>query len=510
MAKRSIASWLSRLRTILIVAGLGLALTACGGDQSNAQLSQPISASAPTNAPPVIAGTPSTLIHAGQPYLFQPTASDSEGGTLTFEIENRPQWAAFDVSTGTLQGTPSNSDVGQTANIIISVSDGKTVAELAPFTLTVVAASTQPANTTPTISGAPPSSVVAGQPYNFVPTASDASGDTLSFSISNKPVWANFSATTGQLNGTPGNANVGTFADIKISVTADNSTASLLPFTITVAAASNQPPTISGTPATSVTAGTAYSFQPSASDADDTPLTFSIQNKPSWAVFSPSTGSLSGTPTAAQAGSYADVIISVSDGKATASLLAFTITVSAPAGTPLTISGTPATTVATGAAYSFTPTATHASGTTLTFSIANKPTWEAFSTQTGALTGTPAAGDAATYSNIVISVSDGTHSASLAPFAIMVNPVAASSITLNWSLPTQNTDGSSLSNIAGFKVYYGTAPDALSQVMQFANPGLSSGTITNLAAGAWYFAVTVYTTAGDESAQTNQVTTTIN
>jgi hypothetical protein len=259
-----------------------------------------------------------------------------------------------------------------------------------------------------------------------------------------------------------------------------------------------------------VTAGSAYSFTPTATHASGTTLTFSIQNQPNWATFATSNGSLSGTPTGAQVGSYAGIIISVSDGNATAALPAFTITVATPIIPPPTISGTPATNVTAGSAYSFTPTATHASGTTLTFSIQNKPAWATFSTQTGSLSGTPVATDAATYSNIVISVSDGTHTASLPAFAITVNPIANGSITLNWSPPTQNTDGSSLSDIAGFNVYYGTAPNALSQVMQFANPGQSSGTIANLAAGTWYLAVTVYTTAGDESAQTNQVTTTIN
>lgn len=87
------------------------------------------------------------------------------------------------------------------------------------------------------------------------------------------------------------------------------------------------PPVISGTPPTTVVAGQAYSFQPSASGPRGAAFTFSISNKPDWATFSTSTGLLSGTPTPAAVGAYASIIITVSAGAASASLPAFTIQV---------------------------------------------------------------------------------------------------------------------------------------------------------------------------------------
>jgi len=86
-------------------------------------------------------------------------------------------------------------------------------------------------------------------------------------------------------------------------------------------------PTIAGTPNTSVAAGAAYSFQPAASSASGGKLTFSIQNIPLWATFSKTTGLLSGTPSAADVNVYSNIIISVSDGSATAALAAFSISV---------------------------------------------------------------------------------------------------------------------------------------------------------------------------------------
>lgn len=87
---------------------------------------------------------------------------------------------------------------------------------------------------------------------------------------------------------------------------------------------------------------------------------------------------------------------------------------------PPQISGTPSEYVISGAAYSFSPTASDADNDTLVFSVANLPTWASFNTSTGAITGTPAANDAGTATDIVITVSDGTLTANLQPFDITV------------------------------------------------------------------------------------------
>jgi Putative Ig domain len=89
----------------------------------------------------------------------------------------------------------------------------------------------------------------------------------------------------------------------------------------------NAAPVISGTPAASVSASSAYSFAPIASDADGQTLGYSVANKPVWATFSTSTGTLTGTPTTAQVGSYPGIVISVSDGTLAKSLAAFSIQV---------------------------------------------------------------------------------------------------------------------------------------------------------------------------------------
>lgn len=175
----------------------------------------------------------------------------------------------------------------------------------------------------PTISGTPDTKTTTNYAYRFQPTARDADGQRLKFSISNKPRWATFSSSTGVLSGKPTSA--GTYSNIVIRASDGRNTASLPAFRITVIA--NKAPTISGTPVRTATTGSPYAFRPSASDADGEPrpLSFVIANKPAWATFDTTTGTLHGTPTAA--GTHGGVVISVTDGQATTGLPAFDIAV---------------------------------------------------------------------------------------------------------------------------------------------------------------------------------------
>src|SRR5262249_17331443 len=154
--------------------------------------------------------------------------------------------------------------------------------------------------------------------YSFTPTASDPDGDALTFAIANKPDWASFDTSTGQLSGTPVAASAGTFANIQISVSDGQATASLATFSIDVLA----PLAISGSPVTQVVAGSGYSFLPTTSGGNSSALTFAAQNLPAWASFDAATGELAGTP--AQAGTFANIVISVSDGSQSTALPAFT------------------------------------------------------------------------------------------------------------------------------------------------------------------------------------------
>jgi hypothetical protein len=263
--------------------------------------------------------------------------------------------------------------------------------------------------------------------------------------------------------------------------------------------------TISGSPPSTVTVGSAYSFTPTATDSAGRKVTFSITGKPSWATFSSTTGKLSGTPSSANVGTYTNIGIEAYDG-VNGAMKWFGITVQSGSGTPLVkISGTPATTATVGSAYKFQPTATDSAGRTLSFSVSNKPSWATFSIASGLLSGTPTSSQTGTYSNIVVSASDGTSSSALPAFAIKVSTATGSpgAATVRWANPTQNTNGSTLMNLAGVHLYYGTSASALNHEITVASTTQTSYVISGLTAGTWYFAATAYNTSGVQSAMSD-------
>jgi hypothetical protein len=165
-----------------------------------------------------------------------------------------------------------------------------------------------------------------------------------------------------------------------------------------------------------------------------------------------------------------------------------------------TISGSPLTSARVNEPYSFQPSASDPEGDALTFQISNKPAWATFDTGTGRLSGTPSTSSTGVFSNVRITVSDGRASSVLAPFSISVtSSQAIGSATLSWQPPTSNTDGSPLTNLAGYVVRYGTAPDALDIQVRIDNPGLVTYVVSDLTPATWYFQVVAYNSVGVES-----------
>jgi hypothetical protein len=280
---------------------------------------------------------------------------------------------------------------------------------------------------------------------------------------------------------------------------------------------------ITGSPAPSVVAAHYYYFEPSAHSPAGSKPTYSVSNKPSWAQFDAATGRLAGTPAPASVGTYANIVVSVSEGGQHASLPAFAVKVLPLANKAPLISGTPAASVTALQSYSFQPTASDPNGLRIVFGVWNKPTWLSFDATTGRLSGTAPAADVGVYSNIVITAYDGYSKAVLPAFAITVRapvasappppppPVATSaSVTVSWTPPTQNSDGSPLTNLGGYRVYYGTTATNLNSSVTLANPGLIRDVIENLTPATWYFAMTAYNTKGLESARTGTESVVVN
>jgi hypothetical protein len=166
-----------------------------------------------------------------------------------------------------------------------------------------------------------------------------------------------------------------------------------------------------------------------------------------------------------------------------------------------------------GQAYQFTPSASDADQDVVTFVITNKPSWATFNSATGALTGTPVASDAGMYANVEIAATDGNEVTALSPFAITVTAPASagtSAVTLAWTPPTENVDGSTLVDLSGYKIHYGDASQQYSDTIAVSNPGLTRYVIDALPPGTHYVAMTAYTSSGAESDYSGEVKVTVN
>lgn len=172
-----------------------------------------------------------------------------------------------------------------------------------------------------------------------------------------------------------------------------------------------------------------------------------------------------------------------------------------------TISGNPSSSVNMGNQYTFTPTASDPDNDPLTFDVRNAPAWMNFSSSNGALNGTPTMANIGTYPGIVVSVSDGQLSSSLPQFTVTVVQNSNGSITLTWTAPTQNEDGTPLNDLAAYKFYYGTSPGNYSNQVQVDSPGITSYVLENLTPSTSYYIVAAAVNgSGVESRLSNEAT----
>jgi len=75
---------------------------------------------------------------------------------------------------------------------------------------------------------------------------------------------------------------------------------------------------------------------------------------------------------------------------------------------------------------------------------------------------------------------------------------ARGSATLKWSAVTRRTDGAAATDLAGYRIYYGTSPGALNQTVVLADPKATSYVVKGLSRGTWYFTIVAYTKGGTE------------
>lgn len=185
-------------------------VTAFDADNNESAKNSSVNLTIPDFQSPVLAPVGNKSVQVGKKLQFTITATDPDGNTLTYSASSLPSGANFNPSTKTFDWTPTSAQVGVNSNIGFSVSDGiNTDSENIAITVT--------ANNPPVLAPIGNQSVAVGTKLQFIISATDKDGDTLTYSATNLPSVASFDATARTFTWTPNSPQVGSFFNVAFS-----------------------------------------------------------------------------------------------------------------------------------------------------------------------------------------------------------------------------------------------------------------------------------------------------
>ena len=156
----------------------------------------------PRNRPPVFSTVPTLFATEDQLYVYDADASDGDGDTVLFQLEQGPAGMVVDASTGLLSFLPDATQLGR-QRIRLKAVDPSGQAAVQNFDLEVRAP-----NTAPEFTSQPLTEVVAGTAYRYDANAIDAL-DGVKFSLASGPAGMMINAVSGMLTFKPDNLQIG-------------------------------------------------------------------------------------------------------------------------------------------------------------------------------------------------------------------------------------------------------------------------------------------------------------
>ncbi len=370
------------------------------------------------NGPPVFTSSPVTQVDENQDYSYVVIADDPEGIWLEYNLIQAPSWLNIDPNylvvdnnRALLYGTAPAVSVDTDFDVTVEVSDGfNTVSQ--SYVLTV--ANVLVINNAPVITSTAVTQVDENQAYSYQVTATDADGDTLTYSFTTAPSWLSVDTNTGLISGTAPTVSSDTDFDVTVQVS-DGADVTSQTYVLTVinAFVSNNAPVITSTAVTQVDENQAYSYQVTATDADGDTLTYSLTTTPSWLSVDADTGFVTGTAPVVSVNTDFEVTIDVSDGTdITSQSYVLTVANVLVINNAPVITSTAVTSVDENQVYSYQVVATDADGDTLTYSLTAAPAWLSIDSSTGLITGISPVVSVDEDYLIMVSASDGIDSTS--------------------------------------------------------------------------------------------------
>lgn len=492
--------WTSSGASIASITSSGLASALAAGSTTITASSGTVSGSMTLIVTPAVLVSlsvtpvnPSIAKGTSQQFIATGIFSDNSTQNLTEAV----LWSVSDGSvaeisnTSGMQGLTTATAVGSVA---ISASSGGIMGST---TLTVTPATLLSISLTP---NSP--SIAKGTKQQFTATGSYTDGTTQN--LTTVVAWSSSDTTVATISNAAGSYGLATSAatgNAKITA-ASGSVSGSATLTVTAAALVS----VNVTPANpSIAKGTKQQFTATGTYTDS-----STQNLTGAATWSSSNTSAATISNAAGSNGLAT---SVAAGTTTITAMSgnisgsATLTVTPAVLTALAVS--PAnTSISVNANQQFTVTGTYSDSTTQ--NLTATATWSSSNTTVAQISNAAGSQGLATgiaAGTTMITAISGGFSGTATLSVTSAAGTGAGSVSLAWYAPTEHIDGSPLIDLSGYRLYVGSSQRTYTQVFDIGNT--STYTLSNLAAGTYYIAVTVYTSTGAESDYSNEIFTTI-
>jgi len=373
------------------------------------------------NLSPEIVSSPISAAVVNREYHYDAIATDPDGDTIYWTLAAAPSGMSINSETGTLRWRPTLDQIGSHI-VTLQAFDSSGGITTQTFEITV-----RGVNTPPVITSTPGTQTAVGKLYTYIPIASDADGDPITFSLLNAPIGMTIDVNTGLIEWTSTTDQLGV-QTIDILATDGQGGAATQTFSLAaLTIAPNSPPVINSRPKFVAVADSLYTYSVEAFDPDRDELIFNLLNAPDGMTIDTETGLVQWIPDATQQGTIS-VTISVTDpfgGRGSQSFPLIVRLNQAP-----TIVSTPVTTVTAGGIYRYDVRATDPNADSLNYTLVDGPTGMALD-QFGRLSWRPLLDNIGNTYKVDVTVTDPYGAADTQTYNLTVNSdVAPPSVNL--------------------------------------------------------------------------------